>query len=82
MSNTLDILGNYLMEHRDDAEAQQAAQKTLESIVSTRSDVESMYVADDATNVYTHTDKSFVGQIANADKNNKTDHKTHLNVDL
>ncbi|MBR4670600.1 MAG: methyl-accepting chemotaxis protein [Butyrivibrio sp.] len=57
----------YLMEHVDDAEAQQDAQKALESIVTTRSDIESMYVADDATKVYTHTDKSFVGQIANAE---------------
>ena len=56
-----------MMNNVNDTELQSAVQKELESYVSTRPDIESMYVADDATKVFVHTDPSFNGQIANAD---------------
>ncbi len=55
------------MQNTSDKAAANAVQETLLSYTSTRSDIESMYLADDATLVYAHTDPSFIGQVANAE---------------
>ena len=56
-----------MMQNVNDSAIQKDVQSVLESYVSTRPDIESMYVADDDTKVFVHTDPSFNGQIANAD---------------
>ena len=55
------------MQNTSDKTAANNVQETLLSYTSTRSDIESMYLADDATLVYAHTDPSFIGQVANAE---------------
>ena len=56
-----------MMQNVNDSTIQKDVQSVLESYVSTRPDIESMYVADDDTKVFVHTDPSFNGQIANAE---------------
>ena len=55
------------MQNTSDKTAANNVQETLLSYTSTRTDIESMYLADDATLVYAHTDPSFIGQVANAE---------------
>jgi len=55
------------MQNTNDKAAAGKVQEILTSYSSTRTDLESMYLADDATLVYAHTDPSFIGQIANAE---------------
>ncbi len=55
------------MQNTSDKTAANNVQETLLSYTSTRTDIESMYLADDATLVYAHTDPSFIGKVANAE---------------